>query len=57
MRVGGRPVVVGQRHSNGGSSHRCPGFDSHAVAADFSLSSIFVSYHLSYLVNSQTQNV
>ena len=35
MRVGGRPVVVGQRHSNGGSSHRCPGFDSHAVAADF----------------------
>ena len=39
VRVGGRPAVVGQWQSTGGSSQRCPGFDSRQLPA-FSLSSI-----------------
>ena len=33
MRVGGRPAVVAQWQSTGGSSQRCPGFDSWRLPA------------------------
>ena len=42
MRAGGCPAVVAQWQSTGGSSQRCPGFDSRWLPA-FSLSSIFAS--------------
>ena len=42
VRVGGCPAVVAQWQSTGGSSQRCPGFDSQQLSA-FSLSSIFTS--------------
>ena len=42
VRVGGRPAVVAQWQSTGGSSQRCPGFDSRSLPA-FSLFSIFTS--------------
>ena len=35
MRVGGRPAVVAQWQSTGGSSQRCPGFDSWRLPAFF----------------------
>ena len=40
VRVGGCPAVVAQWQSTGGSSHRCPRFDSWPA---FSLSSILAS--------------
>ena len=43
-----RSVAVAQWQSTGGSSQRCPGFDSRWLPA-FSLSSIFASYHLKFL--------
>ena len=42
VRVGGRLAVVAQWQSTGGSSPRCPGFDSRRLPT-FSLSSIFTS--------------
>ena len=42
VRVGGSPVVVAQWQSTGGSSERCPGFDSRRLPA-FSVSFIFTS--------------
>ena len=45
VRVGGCPAVVAQWQSTGGSSQRCPGFDSRRLPA-FSLSSIFASIPL-----------
>ena len=35
MRVGGCPAVVAQWQSTGGSSQRCPGFDSRQLPAFF----------------------
>ena len=35
MRVGGRPAVVAQWQSTGGSSQRCPGFNSRRLPAFF----------------------
>ena len=35
MRVGGRPAVVAQWQNTGGSSQRCPGFDSRQLPAFF----------------------
>ena len=40
VRVDGRPAVVAQWQNTGGSSQRCPGFDSWRLPT-FSLSSIF----------------
>ena len=40
--TGGCPAVVAKWQSTGGSSQRCPGFDSRRLPA-FSLSSIFAS--------------
>ena len=43
VRVGGRPTVVAQWQSTGGSSKRCPGFDSWWLPT-FLLSSIFIYF-------------
>ena len=49
VRAGGCPAVVAQWQSTGGSSQRCPGFDSRRLPA-FSLSSIFALEHLNSFI-------
>ena len=56
MRVGGRPDVVAGWQNTGGSSQMFPGFDSRLLP-DFSLSSLFVSQHLSSFISSLRQDV
>ena len=55
MRAGGCPAVVAQWQSTGGSSLRCPEFDSRRLLA-FSLSSIFTSQHLNSFISSMRQD-
>ena len=55
MRVGGRPAVVAQWQSTGGSSQRCPGFNSRRLPAFFTflyfrlITSKFVYYGSSFM--------
>ena len=55
LRVGGRPAVVAQWQSTGGSSQRCPGFNSRLLPV-FSLSSIFTLWRLNSFISSLRQD-
>ena len=54
MRVGGCPAVIAQWQSTGGSSQRCPGFDSRRLPAFFTflyfrpITSNFLYYSIVY---------
>ena len=45
VRVGGCPAVVAQWETTGGSSQKCPGFDSRRLPAFLTFPSIFTSLH------------